>query len=194
MSEGRHKLLLPLGDRPVIAHVLDTVLASQASPILLVLGHQAENMRAALAPYLTNPRVLFIENKQYREGMSTSLHAALRELPRSAPESTSALVILGDQPLLSSAILDTLITTRQTTGKPIIAPLYEGQRGNPVLFARDLYLELLEVRGDEGGRMVIARHREDVEAIEIGSKRASYDVDTWETYQAVVAEWQHLKP
>lgn len=190
MGQERHKLLLPLGNRPVIAHVLEAVLASRAAPILLVLGYRSAHVRTELAPYLANSRVVPIENTRYDEGMSTSIHAALEALPRVAPACESTLIILGDQPLLSPNILDTLITARHTTRKRIIAPLYQGQRGNPVLFARDLFPELLEVRGDEGGRQVIMRHREDLETVEVGSPHANYDVDTWEAYQAVVAEWQ----
>ncbi|TMC22639.1 MAG: hypothetical protein E6J34_05660 [Chloroflexi bacterium] len=103
---------------------------------------------------------------------------------------TGALIILGDQPLLSSHILDTLILAKNTTSKPIVVPLYDGKRGNPVLFDRSLFPELLQVSGDEGGRSVVARHQQDVTGVELGDAVATYDVDTWEAYQEVVREWQ----
>src|ERR1700736_670483 len=77
MGGGRHKLLLPLDDRPVLAHVLDATLASQARPIILVLGHQAEQVRTAIA---THPEIAIVENTDYLQGMSTSMRGGLEVL------------------------------------------------------------------------------------------------------------------
>jgi len=190
MGLDRHKLLLPLGDRPVLAHVLAAVLASQARPVVLVLGHQAAEVRVQLAPYLTDTDISVVENPAYREGMSTSLKAGLGVLQQQAPSIDSALILLGDQPLLHAAMIDTLITTRQRTQAAIVAPLYDGKRGNPVLFAASLFPELRQVMGDEGGRQVITQHKQEVTTVELGSTRPAYDVDTWEAYQQVVALWE----
>ncbi len=190
MGQGRHKLLLPLGERPVLAHVLAAALASQARPVLLVLGHQAPEIRTQLAPFLHDPALLIVENPDYAEGMSTSLHVGVRALQQQGPAIESAIILLGDQPLLHTSIIDTLIIARQTTQAPIVAPLYQGKRGNPVLFAASLFPELLQVSGDEGGRQVLMQHRQEVHAIELGSELPAYDVDTWEAYQQVVGLWQ----
>jgi molybdenum cofactor cytidylyltransferase len=102
----------------------------------------------------------------------------------------SALIVLGDQPLITSKIIDTLITAYRSTGSPIVAPLYKGMRGSPVLFDKSLFSELIEVTGDEGGRTVLERHRHEVGLIEIGDALANYDVDTWEAYEQVVEAWK----
>jgi molybdenum cofactor cytidylyltransferase len=219
MGGGRHKLLLPLDDRPVLAHVLDATLASQARPIILVLGHQAEQVRTAVA---THPEITIVENTDYLQGMSTSMRVGLEVLlgtrhaqteqpqawhPQGVPLHfgsgedmekqvswpDSALIMLGDQPLITAQIIDTLIQTWQTTGKRIVAPLYEGRRGNPTLFAASLFPELLEVTGDEGGRRVVDRHQQELATVELGDAVANYDVDTWEAYQQVVEMWQKKK-
>ena len=197
MGEGRHKLLLPLGDRPVLIHVIEATLASRAHPIIVVLGHQANQVRASVAHYATHPSVILVENPDYSQGMSTSLRVGLQVLVmnenKGEPISYSpdaALVILGDQPLITTPILYTLIAARQITRKRIISPLYNGKRGNPVLFEASLFPELMEVTGDEGGRSVIERHRQDMATVEVGDTMATYDVDTWEAYQQVVEEWQ----
>ena len=197
MGAGRHKLLLPLGERPVLAHVIEATLASQAHPIILVLGHQAEQVRASIIQYTTYPSMTLIENPDYLQGMSTSLRVGLQTLTtkdnKREPLSYSvdgALVILGDQPLMTTRILDALIATKQATGKPIIAPLYNDKRGNPVLFDASLFPELMQVTGDEGGRSILERHRQDVTTVEVGDELAAYDVDTWEAYQQVVMQWQ----
>ncbi len=196
MGNGRHKLLLPIGDRPVLAHVIEATLASQARPLIVVLGHQAEQVRTAIAEYAMHPAITMINNPNYRQGMSSSLHIGLRVLIdqlATTQRYDSTLIILGDQPLMTPQIIDTLITTKQTSGKQIIAPLYGGKRGNPMLFDASLFPELLEVTGDEGGRSVVEQHRQETATVELGNAIATYDVDTWEAYQQVVEEWQRSR-
>jgi molybdenum cofactor cytidylyltransferase len=195
MGAGRHKLFLPLGERPVLVHVLEAVLAAQTHPIVLVLGHQADQARTLLDPYLHTPDLQVIENAAYKQGMSTSLRAGLQALTdpngRIAQKHIGgAIILLGDQPLITTRIIDSLVTIWQTGGKRIVTPLYNGKRGNPVLFSADLFPELANVTGDEGGRSVIERHRQEVVTVEMEDARASFDVDTWEAYQQVVVEWQ----
>ena len=91
---------------------------------------------------------------------------------------------------MTPQIIDTLIQVRRETGKWIVGPLYDGKRGNPTLFAANLFGELLEVTGDEGGRRVIERHREELELVKLGNAMVNYDVDTWEAYQQVVNMWE----
>ena len=192
----RHKLLLPLHNRPVLAHVLDAVLASQARPVVLILGHQAEQVRAHIASHASHPDLSIIENPDYLQGMSTSMRLGIQTLQTDDyrkslnGEIDSALVLLGDQPLITAQDIDTLIATYRTTGKRIIAPLYEGKRGNPILFDASLFPELLEVTGDEGGRSVLERHRDEIATVEMGNPLANIDVDTWEAYQRVVEVWE----
>ncbi len=195
MGAGRHKLLLPLAGRPVLVHVIDATLASQASPIIIVLGHQAKEVRAHLAPYIEHPNIILTDNPDYLQGMSTSMHVGLRRLIVNEQASStsivdSALMMLGDQPLITPQMIDTLITTRRTTGQRIIAPLYKGRRGNPVLFDVGFFPELLATIGDEGGRSVIERHRQFLATVEIDDPMANYDVDTWEAYQRLLQAWE----
>lgn len=197
MGAGRHKLLLPLGEKPVLAHVITAALASQARPIVLVLGHQATQVRTQIAAFTALPALISIENPAYQQGMSTSLRAGLQTLIQSQNTQEQAfhslagtLILLGDQPLMTASIIDALIARKQATGKPIVAPLYNGRRGNPVLFAASLFPELMEVQGDEGARSIIERHQSAIATIELNNAMASYDVDTWEAYQTVLAAWE----
>jgi molybdenum cofactor cytidylyltransferase len=196
MGAGRHKLLLPLAGRPVLAHVIEAALASQGRPIIVVLGHQANEVRTQLAAWLANPAIIVVDNPDYAQGMSTSIHVGIQTLisygyTKSQSVVDSALIILGDQPLITSQIIDALIHAHQTGNKGIVAPLYDGQRGNPVLFHASFFPELLEAGGDEGGRAALQHHRDEVATIDLGSAARWYDVDTWEAYQEVVAAWQN---
>jgi len=197
MGAGRHKLLLPLNERPVLAHVIEAALASQARPVIVVLGHQAEQVRIQIASYSTDSAITHVENPDYLQGMSTSMRVGLMylqsQIDTKIASVDSALIMLGDQPLVTQRILDTLIDTWHTTGKPIVAPLYDGKRGNPTLFAASLFPELVQVTGDEGGRSVVERHQQELATVELGDAVANYDVDTWEAYQQVVELWQQRK-
>ncbi len=200
MGGGRHKLLLPLEGRPVLAHVIDATLASQARPIVIVLGHQAEHMRTQLTPYTASPEIIIVENPDYLQGMSTSMRIGIEEIISygyrkfSMRESIdSVLILLGDQPLITSHSIDALITAWRTGGRRIMAPLYAGKRGNPLIFDASLLPELMAVTGDEGGRSVVERHKQELSTIELGDIIANYDVDTWEAYQQVVEAWQQKK-
>lgn len=197
MGRGRHKLLLPLAGRAVLAHVIDASLASQARPIILVLGHQAEQVRKRIEPYPNHPDITIVENPAYLQGMSTSMRLGIEALISNGYKKNkppyrvdSALIILGDQPMITAQVIDSLIATYRTTGRHIVAPLYAGKRGSPVLFDASLFPELLEVTGDEGGRSVLEHHRDEVETVEIGDSAANYDLDTWEAYQQVVEAWE----
>lgn len=201
MTPGNHKLLLKLGTKPVIAHVVEAVLHSQVNQCIIVLGYQADQLRAALADYTTNPRVQLVENPAFTQGMSTSLRSGLALLQTSTQQRSTttdcALIVLGDQPFISPRILDALITCRQQTQQRIIVPYYHGQRGTPVLFAASLFPELAQVQGDEGGRSVIEHHPTEVVALEMAdtladrqAQMAQYDIDTWTAYQQALAQWQ----
>ena len=196
MGGGRHKLLLPLDDRPVLAHVIDATLASQARPIIGVLGHQSDQVRSQIKHYTIHHDMTLVENTHYLQGMSTSPRIGIQTILTNGYRKgtlsyrvDSALIMLGDQPLITTRVIDTLITAYRTAGTPIVAPLYNGKRGSPVLFDKHLFAELIEVTGDEGGRTVLERHRQEVELIEVGDALAIYDVDTWEAYQQVVEAW-----
>jgi molybdenum cofactor cytidylyltransferase len=197
MGGGRHKLLLPLDDRPVISHVIDASLASQARPIIVVLGHQSGHVHAQIKHYTLHEDISLVVNPRYQQGMSSTLRMGIQTIltdgyknNTSSYQVDSALILLGDQPLITPQVIDMLISAYRTTGMPIVAPLYKGKRGSPVLFDKSLFSELIEVTGDEGGRTVLERHRHEVELVEMEDVLANYDVDTWEAYQQVLEAWE----
>lgn len=192
MGNEYNKLLLPLHHRPVLAHVLEAALGSRARPIVLVLGHQAAEVKTHIQQDLLENSIQVVENPDYAQGQSTSMQTGLRALLASEPANnlSSALFLLGDQPMITSRMIDELIELREQSGKRIVLPLYRGKRGNPVVFALDLAPELLQVTGDEGGRGVLKRHPDEVATLEMGSEAANFDVDTWDAYQEVLAAWE----
>jgi molybdenum cofactor cytidylyltransferase len=179
---GQHKLLLPLGDRPVIAHVVAAACSSDADPVLIVLGHEAEQVRATLP----STRIREVENSSYIEGMASSLRAGIAAVPA---ECAGALVVLGDQPLITAALLDRLIASARRAPGAIVAATYAGRRGSPVYFPRRDFAALEAVDGDEGGRSVLAQHPDRVRLVECADVGTSLDVDTPEDYERIREAW-----
>jgi molybdenum cofactor cytidylyltransferase len=97
------------------------------------------------------------------------------------------VVLLADQVLLSSDVLASIVSSYQASGAPLVVPIYGGQRGNPVLFSRQLYAELLAVEGDAGARSVVAQHLRDAETVAFADASLQMDVDTWDDYQQAKA-------
>jgi molybdenum cofactor cytidylyltransferase len=142
-------MLAELAGRPLVRHSAEQLLESGVESVMVVVRPGQAALRAALA----HLPVQLIESVNADNGMSASLAAGLRALP----VTTEAVVVaLGDQPTILPEVIDRLIATWRATGKPIVVPMYGGVRGHPVLFARAVFAELLAVRGDQGGRDVIA--------------------------------------
>ncbi len=152
----RHKLLEDAGGRPMVVRVVDAVLASQARPVLVVTGHRAPDIRAALA----GRPVVFVAAPDYADGLSASLRAGLAALPATAP---AALVVLGDMPLVSAASIDRLLDAYDPDGgRTIVAPTHGGELGNPVLWDRRHFPAMMALTGDRGARSLLRQHADAV--------------------------------
>jgi molybdenum cofactor cytidylyltransferase len=180
---GAHKLLLPLGGRPLIAHVVIAACARSANPVIVVLGHDAERVAAALPP----GRQQVIINPSYQEGMSTSLRVGLAAIP---PQTAGALILLGDQPLVTANLVEQMLEAARESPASILAASYGGRRGNPVYFPRAYFEELRKVTGDEGGRSVVQHHPESVQLVPIVHMDAALDADSPDDYQRILAAWE----
>ncbi len=147
-----NKLLADVGGKPMVRHVVEAALASQARPVLVVTGHQADDVRAALAGL----DVAFVTNPDYATGLSSSLKAGIRALSK---EVDGALVLLGDMPRIEAAHLDAMIAAfASEAGAAIVVPMHEGQRGNPVLWPADCSPRCWQLEGDVGARSLMAKH------------------------------------
>jgi len=175
---GQLKQLLPLGGRPMVRHVAEAVCRAGLAQVVVVVGAHADAVSQALASL----PVELVVNEAWAEGMSTSMRAGLRVV---RPEIQAVLLVLADQPALTPDLVRTLVARYQATGALIVAPFYQGQRGNPVLFDRTLFAELLAVEGDRGGRLLIMSHQEQVERVEIDDPAVIMDIDTRHDYEAI---------
>ncbi len=168
---GPNKLLATLDGKPLVRLAVEAAVASRADPVIVVTGHRAPEIEAAL----DGLSVTFAHNPDYADGLSTSLRTGIRALPAGLE---GAVVLLSDMPGVDAETLDRLISAFDPAeGAEIVVPTWQGKRGNPVLWASRFFKDLMAVSGDAGGRHLIGANSELVVEIEVGAAVA-LDVDT----------------
>ena len=183
---GRPKQLLDLGGEPLLRHTVRNARESGLHEVILVLGSRADEVAKAVGE-LSQWTVI---NRDFATGQSTSLVAGLAA---ASPEADGVLVLLGDQPLVSTSAIDRLVGEYQAHRAPIVQAAFDGNPGNPVLFDRSLFPELSGVTGDEGARSVVRRFRDEVALVEVGDVADVFDVDTEADYARLVELWSKGK-
>jgi molybdenum cofactor cytidylyltransferase len=175
---GPNKLLAELSGRKLVRIVTEQALASKASEVVVVTGHQAELVEKALSGL----RVKFVRNPDFAGGLASSVKAGISAV---STEVDGAVVCLGDMPLIDAGLIDRLIDAFAPDRAHLIAvPVAEGRRGNPVLWSRRFFKELMTLDGDIGARHLIARHAEAVAEVPVEGDGAFLDIDTPQALEA----------
>jgi molybdenum cofactor cytidylyltransferase len=179
---GPNKLLAEIGGRPLIRIAAEEALASRAGPVIVVTGHQREKVEAALQGL----DVKRVHNPNFADGLSTSVKTGLAAVPEAAD---GAIVCLGDMPQVRAQLIDKLIGAFDPErGALVVIPTIDGKRGNPVVWSRRFFPELMALEGDVGARNMIARYAEAVAEVPLTDTAALIDVDTPEALAEVKAE------
>lgn len=169
---GSQKLLATLRDRPLLQHVLDAANASSLAPIVLVLGADADEIAARVRP----GRALVVRNAEYTSGQASSLRAGLRAVA----DADAVIVLLGDQPMVTVALLDALAERQRETRAAAVVCAQGARRSPPALLHRELWPEVDALSGDVGARKLLAR-RSDVVVFDVPEGLGDLsDVDTQE--------------
>ena len=169
---GQNKLLAELGGKPLLRHAVDAAGASAADPLIVVTGNQSEAVAAALA----GTRATIVRNPDFANGLSTSLKSGIAALP---DDCDGAVVLLGDMPGVTAALIDRLIAGfSPADGRAICVATHGGKLGNPVLWARRFFAEILALSGDIGAKHLIAANRELVCEVEADDDGPLADIDT----------------
>lgn len=173
---GQFKLLLNwLDDKPILVHIVEKVLALSLASVVVVTGHRADEVRAALA----DTDVTFAHNPDYATGeILSSMKVGLRAMP---DDVAAVMVVPGDLPRIPVAIMEQVIAAHAE--KTIIAPEYNGERGHPVLFDRHFWHAILDLPPDGMPRDVLRAHKDRLRLIAVDSDGILADVDTPETYE-----------
>lgn len=176
---GQSKLLMKVGGRAIVRYVVESVLAGGVDSVWVVTGPDVEPIEAALAGI----EVQFAVNLTPEEGQAGSVRTGIAALPASVE---AVLIALGDQPLLAPSIIPALLAARRTSPKLIVAPRYRDGQGNPVVFRREIFPELLRLTGDQGARPIIQKEPTRVEWVDLDLPMPP-DVDTPDDYEKIRA-------
>lgn len=172
---GRPKLPLDWGGQPVIRRAVEQIKAGGLDELIVVVGREAPAIREALSGL----PVRFVLNPEPEAGQGSSVACGIAAL---APGTEAALIALGDQPVLPPEVIPSLLQTFRQAGKSIVAPVYRGVQGNPVLFASPVFAELLTLTGDRGARSVVEKDPGRVALVPFDLPMPA-DLDTPEEYE-----------
>jgi len=176
---GEQKLLLPLRGKPLLQWILESALASDLHEIVCVVRDlSAVRRRISLA----DERLYWIINNAADRGQSTSVIGGLWAIH---PKSDGALFLVGDQPMIQSKLIDSLVKRFKNSPALIVAPNFKGQARNPVLFRRDLFPELLHLTGDRCGQGLIKKYRQKTDLVEWNDDVSFKDLDVFEDYEKI---------
>ena len=178
---AQNKLLLQIGSEVLIRKFVESVCASAADAVLVVLGHEAEKIKAVLQD-LT---VSFVNNTCFEQGMTTSIQSGVKA---ASTESTGLMICLADLPFAETSDFNRLIQAftdfRRTESSLIIVPVFQGQRGNPVLFSAEFRDKILTHKG-EGCREIVRQYPQSVREVSMENDNLLRDIDTPEDYKLV---------
>ncbi len=174
---GHPKQLLFYADQTLLRHSLQIASASTAHPIVVVLGAHANTVKGEI----DGVDIEIVVNDNWQEGMASSIQCGVKTLLKKSPSAEGAIVMVCDQPYVTSTLLNNLMITYQETGKPIVASGYENTFGPPVFFQKTLFPELLQLKGDVGAKRVITQHANEVEVVLFPG--GNTDIDTEADHQ-----------
>lgn len=178
---GEPKLLLPFGQKTIIETVVDTVIQSKVDVVLVVLGSDAKKVEERFKEYPLRTTV----NPHFQKGMLSSVQWGFQEL---SDRVQGVLVCLGDQPSISTSVIDRVIRAYEETGKGIVVPTYNRKRGHPVLIDIKYLEEVQNLSRDVGLRGVVYNHPEDTHEVEVDSPAILRDIDNPADYHKELKE------
>ena len=174
---GQPKQLIELRDKYLVEWVLDAALKSRLDLVVLVLGHEYQSILQALGTKVRRPRLEVVINHKYHEGQSSSLKAGLVSVRKTF---SSVMYLLADQPMINSDTINLLLDQFHESVKEICVPVFEGRRGNPTIFKRPIYKEIMMIDGDIGARDIIGKGADRVLYAKIKDPLCFFDIDSQE--------------
>jgi molybdenum cofactor cytidylyltransferase len=172
---GRPKLWIEIDRIPLLARVLQATLDSRLDSIILVTGPGSPCRSDSISDRTSPERIRIVVNRNPVEGMASSVRMGMSEID---PRAQGVMIILADQPWLTSKIINELAEAFAKDPHKIVAPAVHGRRTTPVVFPSDLFPDLIRQTGDVGGRGVLNQNPERVVQIEMGSYYDDADIDT----------------
>ena len=173
---GTPKQLLPWGKTIILQQVIDNASASRLGMIQLVLGSRAHDIAGKI---MITSKTRILVNHDFKAGMSSSLKCGITNAPADAE---AYMLLLGDQPFIGPRVINKLINSYRAGKHGIIVPVFNGQRGHPVIFDSKYKKELLAIDG-QGAKEVTEKHARDIFEVTMDSPNVLTDIDTPQDYR-----------
>ena len=173
---GQQKLLMPFGEKTILENIVDKARRSKATAVKVVIGSN----RAEICELIRDYPVEIIENEAYERGMLSSVQCGFNALSKAAG---AGMILLGDQPMVQTKVIDMLIDTFEKTGKGIIIPAYNLKRGHPVLIDTKYLSKINNLDPERGLRQLMDENPEDIYELEVDTNTILKDIDTIEDYK-----------
>lgn len=173
------KMLLPYNGKTFLQHAIDEVQHTQASALVVVSGYY----HSLIEPILALQKIAVVENKNWQEGIGSSIQAGVAYTLIQYPATTNIILLVCDQPFISTSLLNQLMATASESTKGIVAAAYSNTLGTPVLFSKKYFECLLALNGNTGAKKIIQQFQNDVAMVEFPA--GAIDIDTPEDYVAL---------
>lgn len=180
----QNKLMLPFRGKTMVENIVDVVLGSDVDEAIVVLGHEAERVKTVLS----DRPLQFVTNHYYQQGMTSSIQCGVKVADS---QSQGLMICLSDMPLIQVDDLNYLLEYFQQSVRlnpdAIVLPVFQGQRGHPVIFSSSYKPEILAHQAPNGCKRIIQQHSPQVLAVEMGADRLLKDIDTENDYQKLLS-------
>ena len=169
--KGENKLIKNFKGKPLINHILSSLIKSKVNKIFIVVGYQNQKIKKIA---YKNKKITFVTNLNYKKGISSSINSGLKRISK---KNIGFLITHGDMPLISKTILNTLCSALKNKDKEIFVPVYKKKLGNPLAFKYSMIKSLKKIKGDKGAKKLIRSNKQKVQLVKMKSKSILIDFD-----------------
>lgn len=197
-----NKLLLPFGEKTVLETTLDNILSSNIEVVLIVIGHEAPQVKKVLDDYLRRNtgfrrKFFIVENPDFEKGMTTSIQAGIKASKRLSPPTLNSqfstlnyMICLSDMPLISSDeysfLKNQFEEILKKDEKAIVQPIFKEKRGNPTIFSSFYENDILNLIDTEGCKPIVQSHKNHVYLVEMPTHSILKDIDNNQDYKLMI--------
>ena len=170
--KGENKLCKLYKGKPLINHILFSLIKSKVNKIIVVLGFEHLKIKMKL---LRSKKINFVINKNYKKGMSSSIKTGLKKLPKN---SQGFLIVLGDMPNITKTTINKICSLIARSDKEIILPKFKNRTGNPIGFKQSMIKNIYKIKGDRGAKNIIKKNNKKIKFLNINSKSILVNLNT----------------
>ncbi len=169
--KGENKLIKNFKNRPLINHILNSLIKSKVNKIIIVLGYQNKQLRRIIKK---NNKNIFVINKKFKLGISTSIKSGLRKISK---KDKGFIIVQSDMPFIKSSHINKIYDSIKKRQSLVHALKFKSKVGNPIGFDISVVKKFKKIKGDVGAKFMVKRLRKNTNFIKVSSNRIFKDFD-----------------